>query len=359
MRVKIFKSSKPSVTTFSPLMVLGFARDAVLLRALGIHNEYAAMAAATDRILKTFANSVCRKIRLLTSSRVGREFVAGTIVESARMVLGDEKVVGRIESELRTLVNDGSVRGGAFVRSALEIVAKHVKDRNALRRIRDISTLAIYRSYVSRDGSAVADLVLGKLYYSENGVVKRDRVSIASEREEVEAVRKLAEKGIRIDRIGYVEDVLGSIAAKALAEARSAEDFRRRFCDELRKRLMEDSAFARAFLEYCNRLQYKMYSVGALVAAFAEVLAMLPRTILAMVARVLQRAASMMPIVGAVLATQAEAAALVSELGEAIADRIRTAGQTWVKGGSLEATMRRAGEELVFTAARSALRNED
>ena len=74
----------------------------------------------------------------------------------------------------------------------------------------------------------------------------------------------------------------------------------------------------------------RMYNLMALAELGEEVLRALPSKLIYMTSKMLENAYRMLPLVGAIAATNPQAAATIAELGEGLAKRTRASAYTTV-----------------------------
>ena len=244
------------------------------------------------------------KLKVLTGTEAGKKYVLHILSKYSERV-GHK--LGFSEGELMRY------SGKEFVDAVMAEVRK--LDPHIRGKVEHYIRRHVRIAQILKDGS-VADLHAGVVVDPAGNV---SEVNVAKEDE----IAKLKAKGLKLSDDWYFDVMVGRAVDEAVAKASTPGKARELFEKYVRELLREDDRFKRALIARAEKHQRFMAKYGTLTRAVYESMAALPKLMVAAVARVMSRVATLIPLFGPVAAVHVELGTAVADAGEQVANRIR------------------------------------
>lgn len=281
--------------------------------------------AAEEAVRKVWSRySIKRKLNKLASTKHGKAYINNIVIALAKKYGAEKVEVKGIEStvnykasllrkELKQLYRNKELSGINYIEKVREAIFRHFDKDTALKIDKE---LKIRLLMVELGKQGVVDLFDGRTFYSkENGIrftsFGREKIGEA-----------LTFAGVKKTKYDYYTFKLSEIMLNAVRTSKTPEEATAKFDELYRKTLETDPLFRKAEFEAIARELTKMYNLAGAVGMLQETLKTVPNRLISIVSRMLARAYSMIPIVGALASTQVEAAEAVASLGEAISNKV-------------------------------------
>ena len=316
----------------SPLKSLGYV-DPFIERA-----KLASVVA--EKIREIFdTKAFSRKLDKLVKAEWGRAYISKSVVEMVKKY-GEERLdvisqetgekigegvskakISMIRKELKELNKMKDITGKEYMKRINDILKKYLDER-ATGKIMNKIMLQIHEGEVGKNG-----IINPRVSVYQDGEKVRIENYDIRDREKINA---LAEKiGIKKSKLDYFKHKDSLLMIEALENGRSVEEAKeiyfRRFSEELQK----DSLFREGFRDWCEKELIKAYNLGSLYGLFEKLITEYPAFLAGATARMLAHAAKRLPVLGDVAATQYEAAAAMTEIGEKLSEKVSSSARMW------------------------------
>ena len=276
-----------------------------------------------DRAMLAFKErSVFRKMGKLGSSRVGRAYINNVVINVAKRYATESKdKIKMFREALRDLYTNREIKGSDYIKEVRNVLYK-IFDQKTAQKIEKELLTRISMAELGKKG--LLDPIDGRAFFKTKDrpvgfkVYGSDRINEG---------RK--ELGIRWRKTDYFEIKVGRIMLEAITSASSPEEAKRKFIELYARERERDPLFREAEIKGAFKYLMGIYNAAAIANISEKVLAMIPTRLVYMASRMLARAYAMLPLVGAIAATNAEAAAAIAEIGEGLQSKIEQSAYTW------------------------------
>jgi len=286
--------------------------------------------------------AVFRKMEKLGSTRVGRAYINNIVINAAKkyVYVKEDTVQTNLEGfgeisvpthnryslkilreELSKLYANRDVKGSRYIEEVRNVLYR-VFDQKTAQKIEKELLMRISMAELGKKG--LLDPIDGRAFFKTKDrpvgfkVYGSDRINEG---------RK--ELGIRWRKTDYFEIKVGRIMLEAITSASSPEEAKRKFIELYARERERDPLFREAEIKGAFKYLMGIYNAAAIANISEKVLAMIPTRLVYMASRMLARAYAMLPLVGAIAATNAEAAAAIAEIGEGLQSKIEQSAYTW------------------------------
>jgi len=315
-------------------------------RLLSVMNPFIERGELGRRIVRFFRSLVSPiytafKMSKLTRSQTGRFVLVGRTLLYTYKVLGESNEarakLQALAMRLADLAKNRQLSGRAFKAELENAVFEVVGDKKVASKIINLVNEHVNQGiFIGKNGivDTLSGIDRGEIVvYSKNGVtpvkVGADPGGYAKALERVKE-----ETGVSLKRT-YAEVVLGKIVITSMEKASSIKEAREIFAAEVQKKLASDPLFAKGYGELAWKELRRQYNAGSVVGAFQEMISTLPTRLVSLASRMIANAYRMLPLVGAIAAVNAEAAAAVAELGEGLKNKVEQSAYMWHGLGDL------------------------
>ena len=337
--------------------VSAFARAAVgdaIFPRLQHLNKFVEQAKIGRLIARLFA-SLFDTLRLghrfsrLLSSEHGKTAFKDIVIGVTAEVLGN-KFTDTDKKELEARVDKATsgLKGRKAANAAIMEVEKFVKSKlgdtkeakEAFKRIEAGIGVRVLRSvWFGKDG-AVFDAVSEKLYVK--GSSSPIQLTLDPSKPDYQkSVEMLRSHGIKLTDRDYARVVEGKYMAEAIMKFSDKKEAMDYYTQKIQERLAKDEKFRKGYEKLVEEEVMKTYNAGSLYGLFEKLITEYPAFLAGATARMLAHAARRLPVLGDVAATQYEAAAAMTEIGEKITDKVSSSAYMWysVKGDAMQGAM--------------------
>ena len=281
--------------------------------------------------------SIKRKLNRIGSTIQGRAYINNVVINLAKKY-GKEKIeadgielsanprLKLVRKELKQLFKNKEIKGIDYIENVRAIIFKYF-DRETAIRIDQELMVRLHMCELGKRG--IVDLIDGRTFYSSSKPINfrmfgRDNVAEA-----------LMLAGVKKSKKDYFDLKMSKIILEAIRTSKTPLEASMKFEELYRKELEKDPLFRKIQLEVVSRELMKMYNLAGLVGMMHETLKTVPSRLIAMTSRLLASAYRMIPIVGAIAATNVEAAGAIAEIGEALSNRIESSAYMYYTLGDL------------------------
>ena len=285
--------------------------------------------------------AVFRKMERLCNTAVGRAYINNIVISSAKKYIreGEELVsfegFGEIpipvhnryslkilREELSRLYANRDVKGSNYIKEVRNIIYRIFDSKTAQKIERELFT---HISMVELGKKGLLDPIDARAFLRS-----KDNKPIGFKVYDVNQIGEARkELGIRWRKSDYFEIKIAKILLEVITTSSSPEEVRRKFVELYIKEREKDPLFKQSEIKGAFKYLQEMYSASALWSGSEKILTEIPTRLVSLAARMIANAYRMLPLVGAIAAVNAEAAAAIAELGEGLKDKVEQSGRTY------------------------------
>ena len=281
--------------------------------------------------------TIKRKLNKIGSTKYGRAYINNIVINLAKKY-GKEKIeadgielsanprLKLVRKELKQLFKNKEIKGIDYIENVRAIIFKYF-DRDSAIKIDKELMLRLHMAEVGKRG--IVDLMDGRTFYSSSKPINFRTLG----RNNVAEGLMLA--GVKKTKKDYFDLKMSQIILEAIRSSKTPFEASAKFEELYRRELEKDPIFRKVQFEVVSKELIRMYNLAGMVGALHETLKTVPSRLVAMASRLLASAYRMIPIVGAIAATNVEAGAAVAELGEALSSKIENSAYMYYSLGDV------------------------
>jgi len=281
--------------------------------------------------------TIKRKLNKIGSTKYGRAYINNIVINLAKKY-GKEKIeadgielsanprLKLVRKELKQLFKNKEIKGIDYIENVRAIIFKYF-DRDSAIKIDKELMLRLHMAEVGKRG--IVDLMDGRTFYSSSKPINFRTLG----RNNIAEGLMLA--GVKKTKKDYFDLKMSQIILEAIRSSKTPFEASAKFEELYRRELEKDPIFRKVQFEVVSKELIRMYNLAGMVGALHETLKTVPSRLVAMASRLLASAYRMIPIVGAIAATNVEAAGAIAEIGEALSNRIESSAYMYYSLGDV------------------------
>ena len=282
--------------------------------------------------------TIKRKLNKIGSTKYGRAYINNIVINLAKKY-GKEKIeadgielsanprLKLVRKELKQLFKNKEIKGIDYIENVRAIIFKYFNRESAIRIDQELM-LRLHMCELGKRG--IVDLMDGRTFYSSSS--KRINFRTLGRNNVAEG---LMLAGVKKTKKDYFDLKMSQIILEAIRSSKTPFEASAKFEELYRRELEKDPIFRKVQFEVVSKELIRMYNLAGMVGALHETLKTVPSRLVAMASRLLASAYRMIPIVGAIAATNVEAGAAVAELGEALSSKIENSAYMYYSLGDV------------------------